>query len=394
MAERYRYFDLTAYTEADFAEVQSRLKRDGVLPLRSNELAVTLGAGQVTVATGEAMVQGFWYQNTAPLNLAVAPNGTASARIDWVVLYLFRTSNIMALQIHTGTVGAGAPTLTQSPGGDWEMPLAQLSTTSGVTTMVDARSYSQSVVDGRELALPEQTTFGPELRKFLVYDSPTKVAEYVPSMAANPNGFQNPLLRVSQRNYPGLAAQGISVDLWHFGVNTSIYQYYSPVVNISNAVTGLANQHVHALQRQNANVMPTTAYSMVYYRFEGNDWQLYHGAPLVLSFWAAASKTGQFPIVLQDQAASRSYINMYTLSTTLWTFVWMRFPAPYTAGGTWAFDTAAANYINFVGDCGVSYATGGVGSWNSSSAMAPTGWVSPLNATNDTLYIEIGRAHV
>lgn len=141
MTEIARFFDLTSYSEADFARIISRLATTGVIAGRSNNLAITNGAGQVTVDTGEAFVEGFWYQNTAAKVLAIASNASATARIDRIVLALDRAANTLVAQVHQGVVGGGAPALTQVDGGNWEHEIAQVSVASGVQTLTDLRSY-------------------------------------------------------------------------------------------------------------------------------------------------------------------------------------------------------------------------------------------------------------
>lgn len=153
MTENYRFFDLTSYTEANFAEVISRLARDGVVPQAGNRLSPTFGGGNVSVDTGEAFVQGFWYQNTAALALAVAANATATARQDYVVIKVDRTANTVTAQIKQGTLGGGLPALTQVVGGTWEFPIAMLNTVSSVTTLTDFRTYNPPMIAAGDLVV-------------------------------------------------------------------------------------------------------------------------------------------------------------------------------------------------------------------------------------------------
>lgn len=141
MTQNSRFFDGSSYSEANLAEVFSRLTADGVLVDITNALQVTAGSGLVSINSGEAFVQGFWYQNTASLNLAIAANASAIARVDLVVLSLDRTANTLQLAIHQGVLGAGAPAATQIAGGNWEMVLAQASIASNVITVTDVRTY-------------------------------------------------------------------------------------------------------------------------------------------------------------------------------------------------------------------------------------------------------------
>ena len=75
MVEVARFFDSASYSEGDQAEVQSRFRSNGVLIEVGNKLAVDApGSMFVSVNDGQAMIEGFWYKNTAPLQLAIANN--------------------------------------------------------------------------------------------------------------------------------------------------------------------------------------------------------------------------------------------------------------------------------------------------------------------------------
>jgi hypothetical protein len=140
MSEVARFFDGVLYGEGDQAEVQARMVKDGVIYNIANQLLVSSGgAGLASVATGEAFVQGFWYKNTAPKLLAITANASATARVDYVILRLDRVANTLEAVIKEGVVGGGGPVLIQIAGGTWEMPLAQISTASSVSTFTDMR---------------------------------------------------------------------------------------------------------------------------------------------------------------------------------------------------------------------------------------------------------------
>jgi hypothetical protein len=140
-----RFFDAVSYSEADQAEVQARMWRDGVINGVGNNLAVTIGGGFANVNTGEAFVQGFWYKNTASKAIAIPTNASATARIDLVVLALDRTGNSLISTLHVGVVGAGTPALTQIVGGNWELAIASISTASNVSTLTDIRTYQSNM---------------------------------------------------------------------------------------------------------------------------------------------------------------------------------------------------------------------------------------------------------
>lgn len=152
MTEIARFFDLTSYSESDQAEIQNRFRREGVLAEAGNKLAVAAPGGMfVSINTGEAMVEGFQYKNTASLNLAVANNTSGSTRVDRAILRLDRVANTLVAAVLQGTPGAGLPALTQVVGGTWEFALATLTiptaTTSAITSgmIADTRLYSRTV---------------------------------------------------------------------------------------------------------------------------------------------------------------------------------------------------------------------------------------------------------
>lgn len=152
MAEIARFFDTVLYTESDQAAVQNRLRREGVLSEGANRLGVAAPGGMfVSVNTGEAMVQGFHYTNTASLNLPIANNTSGSTRVDVVILRLDRVANTLVADIKQGTPGAGSPALTQIVGGTWEFPLASITIPTGTTAAItvgmigDSRTWSRTV---------------------------------------------------------------------------------------------------------------------------------------------------------------------------------------------------------------------------------------------------------
>lgn len=144
MVEVGRFFDAVSYTESDQAEVQARMMRDGVIIGVGSELSLSIAAGIVSVQAGEAWVQGFWYKNTATKMLAISSNASATARVDLIVLHLDRNANTIIATVHQGTVGSGAPALTQN-GSDWEILLATVSTASSVSTLTDARIWQSNL---------------------------------------------------------------------------------------------------------------------------------------------------------------------------------------------------------------------------------------------------------
>lgn len=106
---------------------------------------------QVSVALGNAIVRGFFYQSTAAETLTI---GTASTnpRIDSVVVRLNPTANTIVLAVVQGTPATSpvAPTLTQTDSGNFEMLLATVAVAANVTTIAagavtDLRTFNSNV---------------------------------------------------------------------------------------------------------------------------------------------------------------------------------------------------------------------------------------------------------
>lgn len=150
MAENFRFFDLSNYTEAQFAEVLDHIVRPmGIFAdLGGGMLAASAGGGMViNIADGEGIVKGFWYQNTSAIGVTIGANASGSTRIDTIVVKLDRAANTLQITTHVGTPGAGAPTLTQVAGGTWEFPICDVSVANGAVTLTsgnitDRRTYS------------------------------------------------------------------------------------------------------------------------------------------------------------------------------------------------------------------------------------------------------------
>jgi hypothetical protein len=159
MAEIARFFDAASYSEADQAEVQNRFRSTGVIGGVGNTLSVGAPGGMfVSVDTGEAMVEGFWYKNTSLLNLAIANNTSGSTRVDLVVLRLDRIGNSLSAAIRQGTPGDGTPALVQVVGGIWEIAIATITIPTGTTAAItagmiaDSRTYSHAAIVAQDIA--------------------------------------------------------------------------------------------------------------------------------------------------------------------------------------------------------------------------------------------------
>lgn len=119
-----------------------RVANGGVLRGDRGELATTGTVSPVTTQAGTALVNGTWYDNNAAINTAISTPGGAT-RVDLIVLRKSWAAQTIRLTRVAGVEGSGAPALTQSAGVTWDIPLAQVSiTTGGVITVTDTRIFA------------------------------------------------------------------------------------------------------------------------------------------------------------------------------------------------------------------------------------------------------------
>jgi len=109
---------------------------------------------QVKVKSGQAMVRGHYYNNSAEVNLAITAADATNNRIDNIVLELDPSANTIALKVIDGTPAGSpvAPALTQTDGGIYQIKLAEVLVAALVTTInagdvTDSRSFLATAAD-------------------------------------------------------------------------------------------------------------------------------------------------------------------------------------------------------------------------------------------------------
>lgn len=139
---------LTGVTQQHWLEMfrdtftSDRYTSEGVLAGVSGELKVTGNSSPLAVAAGAGYVYGFYYQNTASLNLTVSTPSTGTTgghvvlRADWTA----QTVRAVAVRNTDGT--NSTPALTQTAGTTYEIRLCSFTiTTGGTIAVTDARDY-------------------------------------------------------------------------------------------------------------------------------------------------------------------------------------------------------------------------------------------------------------
>lgn len=138
--------DAGPYSDDDWSDMYRKLftidrTTQGVLLHYENEIEITGGTSPISINTGAAIVDGKFYENDSSANIVV-PTPAVSTRIDRIVLRKSWTAQTVRMTRIEGIEGGGVPALTQNDGTTWDIPLYQVSiTTGGNITLTDERSY-------------------------------------------------------------------------------------------------------------------------------------------------------------------------------------------------------------------------------------------------------------
>lgn len=176
MAEFSAPFDESPIaTQSQWSRMARQWGMDGVHasdPLGTALKVTGNGSGSVSLATGEAFVNGFYYNNDATKAIDVTANAGSVARIDTVVLRASMSAKTVRVFYKTG--GTAPPTLAADEGGVYEIPLAQCTVAAGssvvtAVNVIDRRWFTDRGVitgapgDGRTAAKGQLRVEGTSL---------------------------------------------------------------------------------------------------------------------------------------------------------------------------------------------------------------------------------------
>lgn len=155
MAQTSWPFENIDTSETQFSQ-WARNIGEGVKRNTLNELEVYGdSSGMVVKAeSGQAMVRGHYYNNSAEETLIITAADPSNDRIDNVVIELDPSANTIVLKVVAGTPAGSpvAPTLTQTDAGIYQIKLAEVfveaaSTTVDAGDVTDSRSYLITAAD-------------------------------------------------------------------------------------------------------------------------------------------------------------------------------------------------------------------------------------------------------
>ena len=143
-----------AVTEAEWSAMARLFREVGVVVDVGGQLSVSAVGGQVqvTVAAGEAFIEGFYYRNDETVTLDLDTADLNQGRIDLVVVRSDRGEGEARLAVKTGTPAAEpeAPAVVQDHDGQgvFELALAEVSVPAAspeADEVLDVRRFSQVV---------------------------------------------------------------------------------------------------------------------------------------------------------------------------------------------------------------------------------------------------------
>lgn len=142
-----------AYTDAEWWEIYKSLMarrgdNTGVMRGSRSEFFASGVASPITVQPGSCVVDGTFHDSDANENIVV-PVPALATRIDRIVARKDFTAQEVRLYLLQGVEGGPVPTLQHLPGNLWDLPLWQISTTTGgvITFVADEREFAQYSTD-------------------------------------------------------------------------------------------------------------------------------------------------------------------------------------------------------------------------------------------------------
>lgn len=133
------------YKAEDWAEYFSSFIGNGVFPVPSTGLQVTANDGMnVTVKTGKAWINGYFYFNTSDLNATLATADGQLNRIDRIVVRWDLTNRLISAEVKSSSFSASpsAPLL-QRDADIYELALADIYVGAGVTAITQSNITDQ-----------------------------------------------------------------------------------------------------------------------------------------------------------------------------------------------------------------------------------------------------------
>lgn len=174
------------YKAEDWAEYFASFIGNGVFPVPSTGLQVVANDGMtLTVKTGKAWINGYFYYNTGDLSVTLATADGQLNRIDRVVVRWDLTNRVMSVKVKSSSFSASptAPAL-QRDADIYELALADVTVGAGVTAITQGNITDQrlnTTLCGVVAAVVDQidtTAFNTQLQAWFTEYKSLSAAEY------------------------------------------------------------------------------------------------------------------------------------------------------------------------------------------------------------------------
>lgn len=186
------------YKAEDWASYFASLVGNGIFPTPSTNLQVIAGEGMnVTVKTGRAWINGYFYTNTSDFTLTLNTADGVLKRIDRIVVRWDFTNRLISIKVKSSTSSSSpsAPAL-QRDAGIYELCIADVAVNAGVTNIGQANITDRRLdisLCGIVAALVDQidtTAFNAQMEAWLVEYQNILDNEYV-EFQGSMNSFKN-----------------------------------------------------------------------------------------------------------------------------------------------------------------------------------------------------------
>ncbi|EQB20041.1 hypothetical protein UNSWDHB_2627 [Dehalobacter sp. UNSWDHB] len=179
------------YQAADWASYFGSIIGNGVFPLPSTNLQVMAGEGMnVTVKAGKAWINGYFYNNTSDLALAIGTADGVLNRIDRIVIRWDLTNRVISVQKKSSGYSASptAPAL-QRDADIYELAIADIYVAAGATAIAGGNITDQrlntslcGVVAGVVTQI-DTATFNAQLQAWFANYQTLSAAQYTDLVA-------------------------------------------------------------------------------------------------------------------------------------------------------------------------------------------------------------------
>lgn len=206
------------------------------------------------------------------------------------------------------------------------------------------------------------------------------------------NRIINGAMVIDQRN-AGASVTNVNGDVWtvdRWDAWGSAASKYTIQQNAGSVTPPAGFTKYLGVTSSSAYSVGSGDYFVLQYPIEGNNvadlgWGTANAKTVTLSFWAYASQTGTYGIIVQNGGGSRSYGLTYTISSAnTWTYVTLTLAGDTT--GTWSTDNSRGIGIRFGLGVGSTNSIS-AGSWQAANAWGVTGATSVVGTNGATFYI-------